>query len=233
MQTARSIIDEAFTREQPSPALADYLRSAAKTWSGTVYHGTPVRGLHAMLANGIYGTQHGELAENDTLSTSLNDNVLSMFSEGDGTTGLDFSVNGIKLLVLDPMLTRLAIERGGSGMIQSLEDEDFGADEFNEFCERYQILPKYHGEYAFPYDYLSGIGIDAVVYEYTWDRNERGSGFDRDESEICFLAGGIEKLNHCIDTIYVCGKPYEASDRASAIADMEERMESGTCRSED
>ena len=79
-----------------------------------------------------------------------------------------------------------------------------------------------------PYDYLSSLGVDAFVFDYVWKRFQKGYGAyggDNDESEICFVGKGIEKLNNLIESIYVDGESYDLKDKILALKDIETKME--------
>jgi hypothetical protein len=208
----------------PHPKLAQYLlKHRTDTFSGTLFHGTPLYGLKQMLVNGIYGTEHGELSEDNTFSTSLNDEVLTMFSEGDGTTGLEFEVKDIKVLILDDLIAHFAIAARGSGM-----EVDVDEVKAAKFAKAFKLpLDRFSNEPIFPYNYLSSLGVDAVAYDYVWKRIQRGRGsFDRDESEICFLGHGIKKLNHFIADIYVNGHGFmDKAEALQAIGDPENRYD--------
>lgn len=76
-----------------------YIKDNTITYTGTLYHGTFLGNLYDILNDGsVYGNTHGELLENDTLSTSINSNVLSMFSDTD--SGLMFEVNNLKVFII-------------------------------------------------------------------------------------------------------------------------------------
>jgi hypothetical protein len=175
-----------------------------------------------MLTQGISGTEHGEVAEYETISTSINSEVLRLFSEGDGETGLQFKVENIKLIIVDKIIHKLITVLPGSGMDVEVDD-----DELTEFCEKYKI-PFTRGEYYLPYDYLSSLGVDAFVFDYTWQRFKRGYGAyggDNDESEICFIGKGIKKLDHSIEIIYVDGESYDLKDKDLVLKDIEDKTE--------
>jgi hypothetical protein len=72
----------------PDPSLGQYiLENKVVSMTDWLYHGSPLEGLKSIIINGVWGTEHGEVAEYDTLSTSLNSEVLVLFSEGEGETG--------------------------------------------------------------------------------------------------------------------------------------------------
>lgn len=200
-------------RTPPSPLLGNYILSErTQEFSGWLYHGTPYTGLYHMLTEGIYGTEHGEVAEYDTFSTSLNSEVLRLFSEGCGETGLQFSVEHINVVVLNDMLLYLVTQQVGSGFDAPIEDEL----KFKEFCEKFRV-PVERGEYYLPYNYLSSLGVDAFTFEYVWRRwqnrhSENNHG--NDEAEICFIGRGIEKLNKMISEIYIDGQSYDDKNLA-------------------
>jgi len=207
----------------PSPALKDWLLSnRVGSISEWLYHGTPYDGLKSMLTEGIWGTEHGEVAEYDAFSTSLNSEVIAMFSEGDGETGIQFKVKDAKVVVLDEILTYLVTQLPGSGMSAEIEDEEA----FAKFCETFKIPTGNwkHTPYL-PYGYLSSLGVDAFVYDYTWKRLQSGHTMRiRDEHEICFIGNGIQKLNGWIETIYVDGDEFGPEEKEMALRAIAEKI---------
>lgn len=218
----RKLLFEAMDDERPDQSLDVLIRDTRIVdLSDYVYHGTPFDGLKSILLHGIQGTQHGEVAEYNTFSTSLNSGIIKYFSEGDGETGLSFKVKNIKVIVLDDILGHLITRLPGSGIdLKTEEDEDF-----LQFCEKYKIPKGRYDEHYLPYGYLSSIGADAFCYEYSWKRYQSGNIPYNDESEICFIGKGINKLNHCIDTIFVQGNEYAADDKVAALRAVEIRLE--------
>jgi hypothetical protein len=207
----------------PSPKFAAYLLkkhvvTLSEEW---LYHGTPKAGLKRMLTDGIYGTQHGEIAEYDTFSTSFNSEVISMFSDGDGETGLQFHVKDISVLVMDDVLAYLATQAPGSGLDLEVDPEKLAkyAKAFKLPLDRFSKTP------SIPYGYLSSLGVDAVMFDYVWKRYQRGHAADlRDESEVCFIGKGIDKLNHCITDIYVEGTSFDNKEEAlQAIGEVDDQ----------
>lgn len=202
----------------PHPKLAEYLlKKRTEHLSTWLYHGTPLVGLKRMLTQGIYGTQHGEIAEYETLSTSFNSEVLRLFSDGDGETGIQFHVKDVKVLILDDLLTYFAIKAAGSGM-----EVDVDEKLVQKFARVFKLpLDRFNNEPHFPYGYLSSIGVDALCYEYAWKRAHNGyHGGDRDESEVCFIGNGVHKLNNFITEIYIQGEVFE--DKAQALAALQD-----------
>lgn len=220
----RQLVYESTHTQRPSKELDLFLlKNKVHKFSGTLYHGSPASGLKGMILEGIYGTEHGEISENNTFSTSINSEVLHMFSEANHDMGLEFEVKDVTLLVLDDILTKLMAELRGSGMDPEVDDEE----EFKAFCEKYQI-PKGKGwgrddEYYLPYDYISSLGVDGFVYDYVWRRIDHGMPPSlRDESEIAFVTKGIKKLNHMVSQIWVDGQTFEISEKKEALAAIEE-----------
>ena len=219
------LIPESATWEgpQPSPLLGKYiLDHRSEKISEWLYHGTPYDGLLSMLQGGIFGTEHGEVAEYDTLSTSVNSEVIRLFSEGCGETGLQFKVENASVIVLDDMLLKLVTELVGSGFDAQVDDEE----KFEEFCQKFKI-PARRGDYYLPYNYLSSLGVDAFTFDYVWKRWQGGhSGHNNDESEICFIGKGVNKLNGLISEIYVDGESFD--DKNLAIQALEEKIDDKT-----
>jgi hypothetical protein len=195
----------------PDKSLGEYLlKNKLVSFSDWVYHGTPMEGLKEMLTTGVYGQQHGEIAEYETFSTSVNSEVLHYFSEGNEDTGLQFKVENMNVLVLDDIMHHLVIELPGSGM-----DIDIDEQELEKFCQMYRVPVNSYGKYYLPYGYLTSLGVDAFVFEHTWNRMKRGySGGDNQESEICFVGKGIDKLNGLITSIYVHNEEFDNKEEA-------------------
>lgn len=193
--------------DQPSPLLKQYLlENKVSELTEYLYHGSPFNGLVDMLVHGFHGTEHGEVAEYDTISTSLNSEILHFFSEGCGETGLQFQVKNVKVVILDEIMTYLVTQEPGSGMDAEITDEA----KFEEFCKQFEVPigGRRRGPYL-PYGYLSSLGVDAFVYDYAWGRYQHGNIPHNDESEICFIEKGIQILEKSITAIYVDGEEFD------------------------
>jgi len=210
---------------QPSPLLGKYiLKNMKQEISEWLYHGSPYDGLLSMLEGGIFGMEHGEVAESDTISTSLNSNIIRLFSEGCGETGLKFKAENISVIVLDDMILKLVTELAGSGFDAQVEDEE----KFKKFCRAFHV-PAKRGEYYLPRNYLSSLGVDAFTFDYVWRRHQSGySHPHNDESEICFIGKGVDKLNSIVSEIYVDGEAYDIDDKALAIEAIKEKLNDKT-----
>jgi hypothetical protein len=175
-----------------------------------------------MLTNGICGTGHGEVAEYDAFSTSLNSEMLAMFSDGDGETGLQFKVKNAKIVVLDDILTYLVTQLPGSGMTVEIDDEE----RFEKFVRAFKIpTDNWKKTPYLPYNYLSSLGVDAFMYDYVYKRWSKGHSTPmRDESEICFIGKGFDLLNKSVTGIYVNGNKYELPEKEEALRDIEARL---------
>jgi hypothetical protein len=215
----KSLIRESV--QLPDSSLAQYLLSnKVHTFENWLYHGTPLDGLKLMLVHGISGTQHGEIADYETFSTSVNSQVLELFSESNGETGLQFYVKDVSVLVLDDIVHYLSIEESGSGMEVEVDEELL-----ENFCQKFNIRPNRWGKYSLPYGYLSSLGVDAVCYDYVWKNIDRQRYNPRnEENEVCFLKKGIEKLNSCIAEIWVDGNTYKPEQKQEAIQDIDSRI---------
>jgi hypothetical protein len=168
--------------DYPDPSLKDYLLSnKIEILSAWLYHGSPYDGLYSILTTGISGVEHGEIAEQDTISTSINSEVLHLFSEGDGETGLQFNVKNAKVLVMDSFIHKLMIELPGSGM-----DVDVDEKQFEEFCLKFKV-PK-DRDYYLPYGYLSSLGIDAFIFDYVWKRMHTKDILVETEMKVKFVS---------------------------------------------
>lgn len=209
----KSLIESSL--QSPSPELASYiLKNHTIQFSDTVYHGSPLSGIQEILKHGIYGTQHGEVSEYDTFSTSLNSEMLYLFSESQSATGLEFKISNINVVVLNDTLAYLATRLAGSGISFDIDDEE----EFSEFVKIYNIPIDGRGRAYFPYDYLSSLGVDAWMYEYVYKQWDRGlPSRARDESEVCFIGKGIPKLNDSIISIYIDGEEYDYSQKKEVL----------------
>jgi hypothetical protein len=192
------------------------------SFTGIAYHGTSLVGLDGMIRHGIYGQQHGEVAEYESFSTSLNSNIFSFFSEGDGETGLTFNIQQANIVVLDDILTYLLTALPGSGL-----DADVDEEKLQKFVEKYMVPSKNWGSQNayLPYNYLSSIGADGFVYDYTWKNYLRRHGnLGNDESEICFIGNYITRLNSMIEYITVKGNDYESGEKLVALEKIKELL---------
>lgn len=207
----------------PDQSLADHItQHNIVTISDWLYHGSPYDGLQSMIIGGVSGTEHGEVAELDTLSTSVNSEVLDYFSEGDGTTGLQFNVQNAKVVVLDDILTFLVTQLPGSGMSAEVDNEE----EFEIFCQKFNIpVSNWKHTPYLPYGYLSSLGVDAFMYDYVWRNYQRGHMPFRDESEVCFIGKrGMDMLNKSITGIWVDGEEFEISQKHDALKMIQKKI---------
>lgn len=209
--------------DQPSPLLKKYLLdNKVSELTEYLYHGSPFDGLVQMLVQGISGTGHGEVAEYESISTSLNSEMLHHFSDGNGETGLQFHVKNAKVVILDDIMTFLVTQLPGSGLDAQVEDEQ----KFEDFCVQFDIPIGSHGPYL-PYGYLSSLGVDAFTFDYTWAGMKQGFGVSHnDEREICFIGKGIEMLEKNITSIYVDGE--EFNKKLPALRAIRKKMHGGS-----
>lgn len=202
--------EEAMNRTWPDESLDKYLleNKVVTLGSERLYHGSPLDGIVSMLVRGIHGQEHNEVAESEAFSTSLNSEMLYVFSDsaGSGASGLEFETNGVNVVILDDIMTFLVTQLPGSGMGAEADEA-----ELEKFCEKFKVpLGGRNRNYYLPYNYLSSLGVDAFMFEYVWRRHSSGqSPAYRDESEICFIGKSISKLNKMISTIYVEGKEFD------------------------
>ena len=197
--------------DQPSPLLKKYLfENKVQELTEYLYHGSPFDGLVNMLVHGLSGTEHGEVAEYDSISTSLNSEMLFHFSEGSGTTGLQFNVKNAKVIILDDIMTYLVTQEPGSGF-----DAEVDEGKLDNFVTQFDIPIGTHRHVPYlPYGYLSSLGVDAFAFDYTWKYwsdfgGSRGSSAARDEHEICFIGKGIRTLEKSISLIYLDGEEFD------------------------
>lgn len=209
-------------KQLPDKSLGHFLLNhKVHPFSGTLYHGSPMEGLKEMLSAEIYGQEHNEIAEYESFSTSINPDVLRLFSEGHGNTGLEFNVKNVKLLVIDDMLHHLLIALPGSGM-----EIEVGEEEMENFARQYNIPYSDHYGYYLPYNYVSSLGVDGFVFEYTWKKISSGHwGGDRDENEIGFVGNGISTLQKSIDAIHVEGESFSINEKSEALIAIQEHLE--------
>jgi hypothetical protein len=218
------LLIESTGKNLPDPSLAEWiLQNRTTSLSEWLYHGTPLEGLKSILFDGIRGTDHGEVAEHKTFSTSINSEVLDLFSEREGTTGLQFKIKNSRVIILDDILTYLVTQLPGSGFGAEIEDES----QFEEFVKKFKIpIGHYKNTPYLPYDYLSSLGVDAFMFEYVYKRMQQGrSPSLRDESEICFIGNkGIDLLNKSITGIWVYDHEYEPNEKVQALQDIDDRL---------
>lgn len=218
----KSLLQE-HTDSRPDPSLdAHILQNNVVTISDWLYHGTPYDGLQSMLVEGIHGTEHGEVAEYDTLSTSFNNEVLDYFSEGEGTTGLQFQVKNAKVVVLDNILAFLVTQLPGSGIGLEIDNEE----EFENFCQKFNVpISNWKKTPCLPYNYLSSLGVDAFMFEYVLKNYQRGHLPFRDESEVCFIGKqGMALLNKSVTGIWVDGEEFEPSQKQEALQMIQRKI---------
>jgi hypothetical protein len=219
----RSLIREDNHKSMPDSSLANYiLQNKVVTISDWLYHGSPYEGLQSMLVKGIWGVEHREVAEYDTISTSINSEVLDYFSEKEGTTGLQFKIDNAKVVVLDEILIYLVTQLPGSGFDAQIEDEV----KFEDFCEKFHIpSDNRKGTPYLPYNYLSSLGVDAFTFDYVWNNYKRGRMPFRDESEFCFIGKqGMELLNRTISDIWVDGIEFDLSHKKEALLAIQRKI---------
>ena len=222
----RKILNEHFSNQRPDPSLDAFLKeNKVHKFTGYLYHGSPMEGLKGMLTSKIWGQEHGEIAEYSTFSTSANSEILHFFSEGEGETGLSFHVKDANILVLDDIIHFLAGQLSGAGTTSDVDEE-----ELKQFCERYKVAHNKGwgiANYFLPYDYISSLGVDGFVFDYTWQRLRKGMVQmpRNDESEICFVGDGIDRLNNEIFSIWVDGQEFEPTQKAEAIKAIDEYVD--------
>ena len=212
------VLKESVVKERwDSSKLEQYIQdNCIEKYSGFLYHGTPPDGLVTMLEDGIMGTPHGELSEDNTFSTSSNPEVLKMFSDGNDYMGLTFKVQDIKVFIVDDILGHLLTRLQGSGI-----SFDFEEDEYEEFCKEHNI-PRDKRDFYLPFNFVTNLkGVDAWCYEYAWDRINHPR--DRDESEICFIGNdALKYLNESIYDITIADDMFDISEKEKAIEALKE-----------
>lgn len=86
-----------------------------------VYHGSPLEGMVAILrAERLHPQGHAELPDDEFLSVSVNDNVLTLFADGERATGF-CSIPKLRVAHLDPFHNAVATGRGGCVTVEDVE----------------------------------------------------------------------------------------------------------------
>lgn len=86
-----------------------------------VYHGSPLEGMvEIMRGERLYPQGHAELPDEEFLSVSVNDNVLTLFADGERATGF-CSIPTLRVAHLDPFHNSVATGRSGCVTVEDIE----------------------------------------------------------------------------------------------------------------
>jgi hypothetical protein len=190
----------------------EFLKQDIVPWSESyLYHGTPPPGLACMLAQGLScaaGTHDWDYC---LFSTSANDNVLTLFSDGHGMTGFVFNPSFKKVLVMSDFWYSALYgmsDGGATDMWDDYADEhpeekalalklglfalDVSTFNARQFLE--QFLPK---------------NVEAIMFP---GFSECSGG--NDECEMAVTEAGIKVLERSVEYIYIRGKEFDSADAA-------------------
>ena len=189
----------------------EFLKQEIVPWDESyLYHGTPPTGLACILKNGLYCAGSHDL-DFCLLSTSNNDNVLTLFSEVHGTTGLVFNPKFKKVLVLDDFWFDALYGMSGSGAADMWDDR---VAENPEDDERAQKMGLWDGS---EFKYESGrfletfLPKDVEAIMFPSFREDKGGNA---ESEMAVTTAGMKVLEKAIEYIYIEGKEFDSVDAA-------------------
>ena len=179
-------------------------------WHGVLYHGTPLEGAISMAVEGIWPPEHNEL-QASLLSTSINDNVLKLFADGEKSTGFDFDASFDKVVVLDDIHYALAAADSGDFLPDLLESNPGMEERLKQlgYATRWGEVGMSEGELleVFP-------TVDAFILP----------GFDNPhynaEAEMAVTEQGCKKLETMIGNVYIRGNEFEKEDGIAKLKEM-------------
>lgn len=215
-----------YITESINKAFLDLVVQNTHILTNCVYHGTPRQNLYSILQGGIYGNKHGELNETKTFSTSLNERMLTMFSQGH-ECGLEFELAQAKVFILPNWLQAiLDTESGGS------DYHEYEEEELMQHCKQWNLpyTQSYDRAVSLEDNFLGkNLPKDYIgaVYEYVLNKPMSNN----DEAEIVIIGHGIEMLERCLTGIYIDDRYF--STRAEAIAYMESQYTEEELTNED
>jgi len=154
----------------------------------------------------------------------LNDNVLRLFSEGEGKCGFAFDVNFEKVLVIDDFHYALAAWQSGgdfwSGVLENNPDAEETAKKLGYQLGRSRVQDDYgmwEGELA---DNLPA-GVEAIILP----------GFDSQhhnaEAEMAVTELGCSKLIQSVAYVYIRGKEYDDKDGLKLLNNIKVLVDHG------
>lgn len=181
-------------------------------WNGYLYHGSPLDGMIDIVRYGLHPVPHNELGS-ELLSVSINDNVLHLFSDGEGNCGFAFDAKFDKVLVIDDFHYALAAWQSGG---------DFWADVLAQNPEAEQMAEalgyKVHGgDYGMWEGELTDNlppGTDAIILPGFDSRHHNA------EAEMGVTELGCSKLMNFIDYVYVRGEEYGKEEGLKLLNDV-------------
>lgn len=187
-----------FLTESVTKSFTDLVHENTYTINDSVYHGTALHSLYSILKTGLYGNKHGELNENNTVSTSVNSEMIHHFSDGHNT-GLEYDLSGRRAFILPEWLRAILDTESGARTYDEHEEGDLIAH-----CITYKLPFKrsYDNEIVLPTNFLE----DYLPKDYVgiiYGNTVSGNYGIRDEAEIAIIGHGIETLNKNLSCIYV------------------------------
>lgn len=199
-----------FLTESVSKSFIDLVHENTYTIDDSVYHGTALHNLCSILKTGLYGNKHGELNENNTVSTSINSEMIHHFSDGHNT-GLEYNLSGCKVFILPEWLRAILDTESGARTYDEHEEDDlithciaYGLPFKHSVYDNEIILPTDFLEDNLPKDYVGIIYGNTATGKYNI----------RDEAEIAIIGHGVEVLNDNLLCVYVDQHYFHDKDEA-------------------
>ena len=184
-------------------------------YRGALFHGTPSHGAWLAVTDGFQPQSHGEIDEGDYLSVSRNEEVLRMFSDGEGHTGFVFEAN-FKAVRLSDFYTALLASSTG----MDLWDDIVKADPSHEARARNLGYLDRFGVFSRTAHWLNAT-CDKLYPEHD---GFILPGFDsehpRHEAEMALNWRGCAKLPQFWTSFYLCGDdltPNEARTKLQVL----------------
>ena len=208
-------------RDQKKASYKAKLQEAARLpvapFNDYLFHGTPLDGLLDMIRDGISPNDHSEL-NIPALSTSINSEVLVMFSDGEKQTGLIFNAHFNKVVTLDDTHYCLAAYEAGD-FIDDLMEKNPGLE-----ARLRQIgYVQHDGSVGMSEGELAGLFPDADAFILP--------GFDnphvRAEAEMAVTELGCKKLEHMIEYIYIRDHEFDTAEGLTKLKEMAKLVDSG------
>ncbi len=201
-----------FTKSQKSAIKSDFLASII-SWSGRLYHGSPLRGIACVLENGFMADRSMQTMGGILFSASNNPSVLELFGR-DGLyheNGFIFDVDFKRVLVLSDFWYSLFFSGSGatSDMLADLLESDpnaeekisaFGIDtDFDTDTFLDTFLPK---------------SVEAIIIPGFFDKHVRG------EREMAITPTGLRKLRGFLNAVVIDSTNNSWEYAKEALADM-------------
>ena len=196
----------------------EFLKQKIVPWDESyLYHGTPPKGLACILKNGLYCAGSHDL-DFCLLSTSNNDNVLTLFSEVNGTTGLVFNPKFKKVLVLDDFWYDVLYGMSGTGAADMWDDRVAENPEDGERAEKMGLWDGSEFKYESGRFLETFLPKDVEAIMFPAFREDKGGNT---ESEMAVTTAGMKVLEKSIEYIYIDGKEFDSADAARKHLDAE------------